>query len=476
VITALVSDNINHPDEIFQVLEQAHRVVFGYGIIPWEYRLSARSWLVPGFMTIFLYPFKILGLDSPDIYIPGMKIIMSLISLSMIVSAYYIGKQLLSHRAGLWAAFFCALWYEIIYFSIRPLSEVWASIFFMAALALSLNKDSYRSVITGGFLAVLAAAVRINYIPIAAVLIIFSYMKMNSSARTRYLLAAGAAVVFVGLFETITLGAPFISYLNIYEHDKTFFMAGSFGSSFSFEYIMFLAYASLFTYWLIIAGGIVFWKNNRLLIIVIIVALISHILIPAKKHELDYRNIFVIIPVLMVSAGLIADRIINKFKHHRSFSMLFVLIFIAVSFAGSMAILPYQDKIYHNKVYTAYDKSIFHKSGRLQAYRYLHDLDGIVTVFDNAGEWFYGGGYYYLHRRVPLYLKATPPPSAKYVSHLLSHNRNVIASGIRFNKSFGDFYLHIRVDSNYAYPVDSDFTCAIPQPGIDDSLNTEGGN
>jgi len=475
IVTALISDNINHPDEIFQILEQAHRVVFGYGIIPWEFQLSARSWLVPGFMSVCLYPFKLLGLDNPNIYIPGIKIIMSLLSMSIIYSAYFIGKKLLSHRAGLWAAFFCALWYEIIYFSIRPLGEVWAAVFCMAALALSLNPKSNRALMAAGFLVVMTAAVRMNYAPIAAALLLLIAVKLDSTARKRYLVAAAAAVVFVGLFETVTLGTPFISYINIYQYNKTFFMAGSFGSAFSFEYIMFLAYASLFIYWLIIAGGIVFWRDNRLLIIVIIVALVSHILIPAKKHELDYRNIFVVIPLLMVSAGLIADRVMAYLKPLRLLHIVLILVVPAISVAGSMALLPNQSMVYHNKIYSAYNKNIFHKNGRLMAYRYLYGLDDIVNVFDNAGEWYYGGGYYYLHRDIPLYLKATPPPSPGYVSHILSQNRYIIVSGIRFARSFGDFHLHTRPDTNYVYPVDTAFTYKIPQPGIDDSLNISGG-
>src|SRR3546814_14871069 len=30
--------SMHHPDEVIQYLEQAHRLVFGYGVIPWEYR------------------------------------------------------------------------------------------------------------------------------------------------------------------------------------------------------------------------------------------------------------------------------------------------------------------------------------------------------------------------------------------------------------------------------------------------------
>src|SRR3954462_8377900 len=39
------------PDEIYQSLEQAHRVVFGRGIVPWEYRDGTRSWLFPGVLA-----------------------------------------------------------------------------------------------------------------------------------------------------------------------------------------------------------------------------------------------------------------------------------------------------------------------------------------------------------------------------------------------------------------------------------------
>ncbi|MEO5641299.1 MAG: mannosyltransferase, partial [Sphingomicrobium sp.] len=37
----------HHPDETIQYLEQAHRLDFGYGIVPWEFRYFIRSWLIP---------------------------------------------------------------------------------------------------------------------------------------------------------------------------------------------------------------------------------------------------------------------------------------------------------------------------------------------------------------------------------------------------------------------------------------------
>ena len=42
------SEHLGHPDEVFQYLEQAHRLVYGYGFVPWEYRFARRNWLLPG--------------------------------------------------------------------------------------------------------------------------------------------------------------------------------------------------------------------------------------------------------------------------------------------------------------------------------------------------------------------------------------------------------------------------------------------
>ena len=46
-ILAFNSFSAHHPDELIQYLEQAHRIVFGYGVVPWEFREFIRSWLIP---------------------------------------------------------------------------------------------------------------------------------------------------------------------------------------------------------------------------------------------------------------------------------------------------------------------------------------------------------------------------------------------------------------------------------------------
>ena len=62
---ALSGDFVLHPDEIMQYLEPAHRLVFGNGVIYWEYFYGARSWLVPGLVAGVLKLFDIVGLGQP---------------------------------------------------------------------------------------------------------------------------------------------------------------------------------------------------------------------------------------------------------------------------------------------------------------------------------------------------------------------------------------------------------------------------
>src|SRR3989442_2829366 len=44
-------DGIYWPDEIFQSLEPAHRLVFGYGLYAWEFVDGARNWAFPAFVA-----------------------------------------------------------------------------------------------------------------------------------------------------------------------------------------------------------------------------------------------------------------------------------------------------------------------------------------------------------------------------------------------------------------------------------------
>src|SRR5580704_7136558 len=91
---AWYSARITYPDELFQYLEQAHRLVYGYGIVPWEFRLAARNWLLPGTLGVLLEGFRALGLDRPTTYIPVLKSVFALLSVSLVYASYTIGRNM----------------------------------------------------------------------------------------------------------------------------------------------------------------------------------------------------------------------------------------------------------------------------------------------------------------------------------------------------------------------------------------------
>src|SRR3954447_12069319 len=87
-------DGINWPDEIYQSFEPAHRLVFGYGLVAWEFLEGARTWAVPGFVAVWLSLCKLVGLDSPTQYIPVVKLVFSLLSTLSALGVYRLAKGL----------------------------------------------------------------------------------------------------------------------------------------------------------------------------------------------------------------------------------------------------------------------------------------------------------------------------------------------------------------------------------------------
>ena len=51
-LSAVTLYGTHHPDEAFQYLEQGHRLVFDYGLVPWEFRYFIRSWLIPLMLSV----------------------------------------------------------------------------------------------------------------------------------------------------------------------------------------------------------------------------------------------------------------------------------------------------------------------------------------------------------------------------------------------------------------------------------------
>lgn len=124
---ALAFPNIHHPDEVFQYLEQAHRSVFGYGVIPWEYRDGIRSWVVPGFLAGIIKISSSLASSEPQMYLALVAAVLSVLSLSVVVIGFLWAYRTQGPLAGIITAVLCGVWFELIYFAPKPLTEAIAA-------------------------------------------------------------------------------------------------------------------------------------------------------------------------------------------------------------------------------------------------------------------------------------------------------------------------------------------------------------
>ena len=167
-------DGINWPDEIYQSFEPAHRLVFGHGLVAWEFLEGARTWAVPGFVAVWLALCKLVGADSPTTYIPVVKLVFSLLSVIAAWGVYRLARGLgareleSSVAAATWSL--CAL---ALYFSPRAMSENLAAVLVVWGVALVLDQTSTREArITGASLLGLATLARLQSAVVCVVVVV----------------------------------------------------------------------------------------------------------------------------------------------------------------------------------------------------------------------------------------------------------------------------------------------------------------
>jgi hypothetical protein len=134
VAVACWFEQFDHPDALFQYLEQAHRLVYGYGFVPWEYRFGIRNWLLPGALAGLLAFFRLLGLSQPTLYVPLLKSTFAIVSVSVVYAGYVTGRNVFGEQTGRLAAVFATFWYELISCSVLATPEALGNILSLALL------------------------------------------------------------------------------------------------------------------------------------------------------------------------------------------------------------------------------------------------------------------------------------------------------------------------------------------------------
>ena len=447
---ALTGDFVLHPDEIMQYLEPAHRLAFGNGVIYWEYFYGARSWLVPGAVAAVLKLFDIVGLGEPFWYVAGVKLLFCALSLAVPAGMYCFARRHFGETAARVALLAGAFWYELAGFAHKPLTEFVATAPLVGLLALCVrpSTDHPRVVWQAAGLAVLAGAIRMQYAPIALVLLAIVFLR----TRQKLLLALAAAALFcaVGIFDALTWdGSLFHSYVtNLRFNLMVGGQLSGAGPVYQLPWWLMLAGGGLSV--LCFVGALRSPRRYGLLLGLIVLVLLTHS-VPAHK---EYRFIFAVIPLwLLIGADLaaraaawVAVRLPARPAAARWTMAAAGALFAVVSCAGMLKALPAQVLAYRA---WSIEASLFGfmrgQDPTFAAYRYLARAPGVDAVWQLDRVYSSLPGYYYLHRAIPLYdaftgrgINQDLATVSASVSHLVSADPDLTVPGYSLERVFGD--------------------------------------
>ena len=443
-LTALAGDFVIHPDEVMQYLEPAHKAAFGAGVSYWEFFYGARSWLTPGAVAAALMAADSIGLGTPAFYIPLVKLMFCALSLLIPLGMYVFGRRHFGEFAGRAALLLGAFWYELAVFAHKPMTEFTATALLFGMLALVRGAPATEMRAAGmALLAVLIAAVRVQYAPLAGLILLMEFARCAPRARAA-LFASGLIGVFaVGLFEKLTWGGWFHSYM-VNVRMNLIVGAARGGETTFWQFPIWLALASCGLALLALASGVMQWRRRGWILLLSLVVLLPHM---TQNHR-EYRFVFAAIPLWLLLLADFSARDIpgwldkwNKtnWREWRKAAACFGAA-AAASLLGIFNGLPWLATEFDPNAESRWNhvyRSFSVETGRVgflrghdphfRIMRALSADDSVLGVLDSTRPYFGTGGYYYLHREVPFYdgaswreLFSSPADARRYVSHVIA--------------------------------------------------------
>lgn len=397
----LLTPRSYHGDEIFQYFEQAHRLVFGYGVVPWEYHYGIRSWLMPTMLSgpmaagAWLWP-------GSNAYLILPRICLCVLSLGSVVAAHALGRRLSPTHATA-AALAAAFWPEFILFAGQALTDAIAVPFALTAtVLLQESRPRWKLILAGAMLA-FAGAIRFQYLPALGVLLAVS---LRNRWRDWCWVGMGVATALVlAAIPDLAMGRQPYSYVlenfhqNIGEgHAQAY---GAMGPFFYFN--------QLFAAWSIWLAPLLWfaWLGGRRYPALLAMAA-THIALHSATAHKEYRYVLLSTMTIVILAAIGTAEMVEQGRYRRYRPWVIGgWLLAALTCLG----LPTQMELWSkavpgNRAFTA----IRHDPGTCG-----------VAMWEKW--WTDAGGYTYLHRPVPLYLPSRiSDPSKALWEHQAAFN------------------------------------------------------
>lgn len=390
--------NILWPDEIYQTLEQAHRLAFGDGIVPWEFRGGARSWLLPGALAGVM---AIAREGGPTLPLRAAQLLLCGLSLAPVMVAQASTARTRGILAGVVAGGAVALWFELVLFAPKALNEVVAAHLLVAGLYLEAARDGGRRRLVAGALLGVAAVLRVHLAP--AILLGVACSAGRDWRRWRPLLPGLlASVAVAGLVDLATWGRPFQSFLasiqfNVVEGKSAWFGVAPWSAYLEAIWATW-SWATLIVVPLAVLGA----RRRPAFAACALGVLATHSAFAHKEYRFVYPAILLAVVLAAIGAGELFTWLRARVRGAAAGWLMASLLLCWGGVSLSRA-LDYRTTAI-DPLDPAPESRWSHAAWGLEAMALAGarpELCGLGLV---AAPWIWTGGYTYLHRDVPIFL------------------------------------------------------------------------
>ena len=399
LLTIVLLPNINRPDEIFQTLEQAHRIVYGTGILPWEFVYGARSYILPGALASVMWVAKLFG-GGPDAYLPMIYAVLAALSTGCVLVTYLWANRYLGLAGGITAAVVIAFSVDAIYFGPRTAPEVISTHLILIATYLcepGYHVTSQPRLTVGGILFGLAFLLRFHYAAAIALIVVWTCYHAPKTRMRSVLGAATVTVLLGGLLDWVTWSYPFESIWRNFVINMQDGAAASFGVDGWYKYILYMAW-----YWssgAAVLFGLALIGATRLPVLFGAAALVllQHSLIAHKEFGFIYLSI--LFGIVLAAIGM--ARIVAWLAEHAPVARApnrraQICVSAAAAFWISFSL--------GEATSWGYTLHWFRAKDELHAAIAVARTPMVCGVGLRGVEWYYSGGYTYMNQPGRLYL------------------------------------------------------------------------
>lgn len=307
VAFGLLDDGLWWPDEYYQSLEPAHRLVFGYGWQAWEFVEGARHYTLPGFVAAVIKGADLVGLP----YLPVVELTFCLVGTATAYAIFLLAKARgASERAAAIGAAVFSLMGLAVFIAPRPMGEGLSALPITLAFAILFSPAPSRGrLVLAGLLLSFAVGLRIQNGLFALLAL---PLKGRGSKRDVIILAATLAVgaAAYGLIDHLTWGAPFHSAKVYLRFNVIEGRASMFGTAPFFHYVQAFVTAEGVTFIPLVLLAAWSAKQSPWLPLIILAFFVGHSFIPHK----ELRFLFPIVPLLCAQAALGLDRLPSRLQ------------------------------------------------------------------------------------------------------------------------------------------------------------------